>query len=267
MTGTWVLLRGLARESGHWGGFVDQLQAALPAARIVALDLPGTGHLRHQASPLRVEAIAARCQDVLRALGASPPYHLLGMSLGGMVAAHWILSRPDDVAAGVLINSSLRPLSPWAQRLRPAAWGPLLRAMVDADGRAAEARILSVTSNVPEARRQALGRWTELRDQRPVGAANALRQLVAAARYRIPDGRPAVPMFLLCSGRDRLVDARCSQALARHWKCRLAVHPTAGHDLALDDPAWVVEQVAREFGGRRPGVPPRSVAAFGGLPG
>ena len=49
-TKTWVLLRGLTREAGHWGGFGATLARALAAGapdgrppRIVALDLPGHG--------------------------------------------------------------------------------------------------------------------------------------------------------------------------------------------------------------------------------
>lgn len=49
-SGTWLLLRGLTREAGHWGDFPRQLQAALPEARILAIDLPGNGTLHRQAS-------------------------------------------------------------------------------------------------------------------------------------------------------------------------------------------------------------------------
>jgi hypothetical protein len=39
------------------------------------------------------------------------------------------------------------------------------------------------------------------------------------------------------------VDSRCSHAIARGWHCALALHPHAGHDLPLDAPQWVLEQV------------------------
>ncbi|HBH40280.1 MAG TPA: alpha/beta hydrolase, partial [Curvibacter sp.] len=42
---TWVLLRGLSRETGHWGGFVEAFAQPLPQARVPALDLPGNGQL------------------------------------------------------------------------------------------------------------------------------------------------------------------------------------------------------------------------------
>ena len=33
---TWVFLRGLTRESRHWGGFVDQFQQAIPGSTVIA---------------------------------------------------------------------------------------------------------------------------------------------------------------------------------------------------------------------------------------
>ena len=85
--------------------------------------------------------------------------------------------------------------------------------------------------------------WVSVRAQRPVRPLNALRQLLAAARYRAPAQAPDVPMLLLASTNDRLVDSRCSQALARAWHCPLAMHPDAGHDLPLDDADWVASQI------------------------
>mgnify|MGYP006213324299 FL=1 len=90
-----------------------------------------------------------------------------------------------------------------------------------------------------------------VRRQRPVSGRNALRQLLAAARYRAPATAPQPPLLLLASRHDQLVASRCSQALAAAWNLPLVMHPFAGHDLPLDDPAWVVEQV-RQWATRPP---------------
>jgi pimeloyl-ACP methyl ester carboxylesterase len=52
-----------------------------------------------------------------------------------------------------------------------------------------------------------------------------------------------VPLLLLASRGDALVDPRCSLAIAQRWACEIAMHPWAGHDLPLDDADWVVQQV------------------------
>ncbi|MEO6853603.1 MAG: alpha/beta hydrolase, partial [Rhodoferax sp.] len=88
--------------------------------------------------------------------------------------------------------------------------------------------------------------WLALRGQHPVTRANALRQLLAAARYRAPKA-VTTPTLLLASAQDQLVSVACSQALARQWQCRLQVHPTAGHDLPLDDGNWLARQIAAQY--------------------
>ncbi|MES3014699.1 MAG: alpha/beta hydrolase, partial [Pseudomonadota bacterium] len=65
------------------------------------------------------------------------------------------------------------------------------------------------------------------------------------ARFRPGAHAPAVPLLVLASLRDALVDVRCSTGLAQRWHADIALHPDAGHDLPLDDAAWVAEQVAR----------------------
>jgi hypothetical protein len=53
----WILLRGLARESRHWGAFILQLQATFPDAKITLLDLPGTGCYYQDSSPNSISEI------------------------------------------------------------------------------------------------------------------------------------------------------------------------------------------------------------------
>ncbi|HEY5138312.1 MAG TPA: alpha/beta hydrolase, partial [Methylococcales bacterium] len=53
----WLLLRGLARESAHWGDFIPLLQSAFPDASVTMVDLPGTGRFYKEASPRSIKAI------------------------------------------------------------------------------------------------------------------------------------------------------------------------------------------------------------------
>lgn len=238
---TWILLRGLTRESGHWGSFVGQLQAAQPGSRIVALDLPGNGSLYAQRSPTHISAMVAHCRAALQAQQITGPVHILAMSLGAMVAASWASSTPQEVAAQVLVNTSLRPFSPFYQRLRPRNYGLLLRlALGSASAQEWESSILRITSHGQHP--DVLAQWLALRLQHPVARRNALRQLLAAARYQAPASPPQTPTLLLASAQDGLVSVSCSRRLARQWGCALREHPWAGHDLPLDDGAWVARQ-------------------------
>ena len=239
---TWILLRGLTRESGHWGQFLTRFGQATPNRQVTALDLPGNGELNQLRSPLQVSDMVANCRAQLLARGVAPPYALLAMSLGAMVALDWAQAQPVEVAAQVLINTSMRPIHAFYQRLQPANYGTLLTLMLP--GTSAETweqAILRMTSHHAPA--GTLAHWLALRQAHPVSRSNALRQLIAAARFCAPPAPPPCPTLLLASVADRLVSVACSSALAQSWQCALRLHPSAGHDLPLDDAPWVIEQI------------------------
>ncbi len=249
---TWVLLRGLTRETGHWGDFPALLRAQRPQCRVVAIDLPGNGRLHGERSPTRIEANVGHCRAQLRSMSIEGPVHLLAMSMGAMVAVEWAARHPDELAGCVLVNTSLRPFSPWFHRLRPANYVALLGlALWPQPGRRRERTVLRLTSRHHVDDDTVIDAWTALRRVHPVSAANALRQLLAAARYRAPAQAPAVPMLVLTSARDGLVDSRCSQRLAARWGIDIHMHPTAGHDLPLDDGTWLATQAVQWAARRR----------------
>ena len=242
---TWVLLRGLGREQRHWGAFPALLGEAVAARRVVALDLPGNGQLNHLPSLTRVEAMAAWVDMELGRRALAPPYHVLALSLGAMVAVAWAQSQPRALRAAVLINTSMRPFSPGYRRVRPSALGAVLRSLAAAgDPARRERRVLALVSNKPEAIDAAYPQWLACARENPVSTVNVLRQLWAAARFRARPEPPQVPLLVLTSAQDRMVHADCSRVLARQWGCSLAEHASAGHDLPLDDGPWVVRQVA-----------------------
>ena len=242
----WILLRGLTREARHWGGFADLLRREIPDAQVIAPDLPGNGSLCRQPSPQCVEQMVEALRKQLDAQRVAPPYRLLAMSLGAMVAVDWAARHPDEIGGAVLINTSLRPFSPFYHRLRPANYRRLLGLIwSSADDSAWERAILELTSCRSGANAAVLDDWLAYRRENPVAIGNALRQLVAAARYRAPRVKPPVPLLVLSSQCDALVDSACSRQLAERWQLDQAVHPSAGHDLPLDDGARVVRQVAR----------------------
>ena len=239
----WILLRGLMREARHWGEFPAMLRAAFPHDTVVTLDLPGNGSLWQQRSPATIAAMVEHCRRSLRDQGIAPPYHLLAISLGGMVAVDWSARYPDEVPAAALINTSMRPFNPFYQRLRPANYPALLNLLLHgSDLQRREKMILRLTSSAA-ARPAVLAQWNQIARECPVSRANALRQLLAAARFRAASPPPRTRLLLLASAGDWLVNPECSQRLARAWGSGIAVHPYAGHDLPLDDGPWVTEQV------------------------
>lgn len=242
---TWILLRGLTREQGHWGNFVPLLRHALPAEDLVLTpDLPGNGEQHLHDSPTRVEDMVEAVRNMLLARGNRPPYNLIAMSLGAMVTVAWAQAYPEELDRCVLINTSLRPFSPFWHRLRPPNYLTILKLLVThASPNDWESAIMDMTTRHPANRDETLAQWLTLRARHPVSTRNGLRQLWAAARYRARSQTPQPPTLILNSLGDRLVNPACSTVLARQWQAPLLRHPTAGHDLPLDAAPWVVAQI------------------------
>ena len=241
----WLLLRGLGRDARHWGDFPVLLRSTFPADTVQCHDLPGNGTRCDESSPTSIGHLVAGLQAEM---GATRPWHVVALSLGGMVAAEWARRHPASVAALTLINTSMRPHCRFDQRLRPSTYGRLLGALWPfATPGHYEAAVLALTSRRPSGPwcDALLERWTQWHRDAPVTRANLLRQLIAAARYRDGGTPPPVPTRILASAGDGLVSPRCSHALADAWRLPLSEHPWAGHDLPLDDPDWVIGQLRR----------------------
>jgi pimeloyl-ACP methyl ester carboxylesterase len=257
---TWILLRGLTRETRHWGALPELLRETLPdtscdhsrdatashrtGVRVLMIDLPGNGEFAGLRAPVDVAEMVSFVRRAALQTGVPGPYSVLAMSLGGMVATAWAQHYPDEIERLVLINTSMRPFSRLYERLRPSAWPGLLGVAVHwSDAADAESGIHRLTCNNVETLGADIDAWTAIRRGAPVSRANALRQLWAAARFTAARAAPSCPLLILSSRADALVNPGCSARLAEQWGAEHRRHPWAGHDLPHDDPAWTAAQV------------------------
>lgn len=258
----WILLRGLTREGRHWASLPGQLRAAGLDDEVVLADLPGSGQHVLARAPSSVGATTAFVRAQLRAAGPAPPYRLIALSLGAMVALDWAQRFPAEIEALVLINTSMRRYSSLAARLRPGAWPLVVRAALHwraKDRRDAERAIHRLTCNRTDTLEADLAAWSSIYDSAPPSALNALRQLIAAARFRGTPHAPCCPTLVLASRADALVHPVCSAEIAAAWDATLIEHPWAGHDLPHDDPAWLTDTIAEWVGNALAvAVPPTS---------
>jgi pimeloyl-ACP methyl ester carboxylesterase len=225
----------------HWGSFVEHLENAPYTSRVIAMEVPGAGEFCDQNSPTAIqEYVTYLRQRYSQHLQPGGHTLLLGLSLGGMVAAQWLHNHPSDFSGGVIINSSARP-SPFHQRLRPGGAGQLLASALSRNLYNREKRIADCVCNLADTEKVAR-RWAAIAAEAPISRRNVLRQLFAAATFILPD-KPEVPTLILNSEKDRLVAPQCSQDLANQWQSQLICHYRAGHDLTTDDPAWCVDQI------------------------
>jgi pimeloyl-ACP methyl ester carboxylesterase len=189
-----------------------------------------------------IEAMVEDYRKQLHVQGVPPGFGILAVSMGGMAAVHWAQKFPQEISRLVLVNTSMRPFSPVHHRLQLPALARLLWLILRRAGpQAWEEAIAVLTSGT--ASPATVSSWVALRLRQPVLPGNALRQLVAAARFQARQQPPDSPILLLGSRLDRLVSVQCSEAISLRWAVALLVHPSAGHDLTLDDGDWVSSAV------------------------
>ena len=234
----WLLLRGLVREKRHWGDFPERLARAT-GGEVLTLDLPGVGTERDRPSPTTMEGIVA---DLRERFGKPEgEWGLFAPSLGGMIALKWGEVAPDDFCRIMVCNTSARDLAGPFQRFSPLALWTALRGVLGRDLEARERSVLALVANTPQALAMA-PTFARFAAELPVGRAVLLRQLLAGARARAPL-HFAVPLTVLASNGDRLCSPIASRRLAARLGAPLHVHPTAGHDLPLDDAEWVIARM------------------------
>ncbi len=240
---TWIMLRGLAREKGHWGPFLEHFARAFPSEEVLAIDLPGAGEFREMQSPATIGEICKFVRQQASArVPAKTPLKLFAVSLGAMVAMEWLRQSPQDLAGCVLVNASSRE-SPVYYRMRWQVWVRFLRLVALPVAREREHAVIDLIMNNPEARDMAHPTWTKIATERPISFLNVAAQLRAAARFSSLTTAPEVPTLLLTGLGDRLVDPSCSEKLHSLWGWPIRRHPWAGHDLTWDDPSWVLRNI------------------------
>jgi 3-oxoadipate enol-lactonase len=112
MSTPFVFLHPLAADGRFW----DPVRGELVPHKSVALDLPGHGSAQPQALGAGIDAYAATVAGQLE-----EPVHLVGMSLGGLVAQELAAARPDLVASVVLVDTVAVYPEPMRQMWRERA--------------------------------------------------------------------------------------------------------------------------------------------------
>ncbi|MBN1962568.1 MAG: alpha/beta hydrolase [Deltaproteobacteria bacterium] len=244
----WLLLRGLIREAFHWGDLPNELQKQYGAEQVLCLDLPGVGACNNISSPFSVDNIVANLRQRFLKSDGSKKKHwgVIGQSLGGMIAIAWCHNYPNDFNAAVTINTSASNLAPIFQRFSFKTLPSVCRALISHDPYFREKIILDIASNQPALRKKLLPIWAAHATASPTKRQTFFAQLWAAAFYKIPL-RLVTPLLVLTSQADRLVDVRCSRRLAAHFNASILEHNFAGHDLSVDDPQWIIEQIMLYF--------------------
>jgi 3-oxoadipate enol-lactonase len=261
LRGTWrwrrpwlVLIQGMGLDRHGWEQVPGKLRRRF---RLVLVDNRGCGRSDPAAGSFSVADMAEDVVAVLDTAGIRRA-HVLGASLGGMVAQELAIRHPERVDALVLVCTA--PGWPFAYPM-PA---PSVRLLVATAHMPAEAARRRHTENALSARAarerpDLVDRLLERQGSRPAGRGTLSAQAAAGARYagRLRQSRIRARTLVLHGGADTVVDPRNGRLLAaRIPRAQLKIFPELGHLLFWEDPDGFAAAVT-SFLEDRPEVTPR----------
>lgn len=238
---SWIFIRGLARHSGHWGPFIPVFKKFFPEDEIELIDIRGNGHWAHSPSLTSISQNVRDLRDRSQTIRAEKKPYLLTISLGSMIGVEWAHRYPEELSGVVTINTSDRSHCYFWERMQPANYLSLISLLpYKKNSPLLEKRIIDlITEDFP-----GKDEWAESFSKMPqTSRINFVKQVFAASQYNFPDKKPKVDLLMLNSLGDKLVHPVCTERIAESWKLKVHTHPTAGHDIPLQDPTWVSEQI------------------------
>ena len=243
-----VLIQGMGFDRFGWEPVLRKLRRHF---RLVLVDNRGSGRSDRPAGSFAVADMAGDIVAVLDAAGIGTA-HVLGASLGGMVAQELAIRHPERVDGLVLACTA--PGWPFAYPM-PA---PSVRLIMSTARMTAEAARRRHTENALSAgtvqqRPEVVNRLLELQGSRPADRRALSAQAAAGARYtgRLRQARIRARTLVLHGGADTVVDPRNGKLLAdRIPGARLVTFPGLGHLLFWEDPDGFAEAVASFLLGR-----------------
>lgn len=226
-----VFLHGLGGDHSYWR---YQMKHFGRTRRCIAWDMPGYG-----ASPppweMSFPVLATTLRDLLDALGLAK-VHLVGQSLGGMIAQEFALAFPDRLASLALCATTAafaRGDGEFQRRFVADRLGPLDDGHSMAELAPVHVRRVMHPGADPEAVQIAIGCMSNV----PVPSYRAATQMIAGFDRRDAIARIACPTLLVAGEQDAVAPVAAMQRMAERIKgARLVTIAGAGHLVNLERP-------------------------------
>ncbi|MFH2103156.1 MAG: alpha/beta hydrolase [Chloroflexota bacterium] len=226
-----LLLHGMGANCASWSLQIPRLIEA--GFRPIAPDAPGFSQSPYDGTGWTIPRVSAMMMDLLTELGTGPA-HVVGISMGGVIAQQLARDQPQMISRLVLVNtfSALRPatLGGWAYFL----WRLVL---VHTLGLPAQAKVVARrifhVSEQEDLRKMLITAITQS-DPRAYRAAMRSLGLFNSKPWLI-DIR--IPTLVITADQDTTVNPILQGVLARGISCaRQVVITGAGHAVTIDQP-------------------------------
>jgi len=227
-----LLLHGIGGNRTNWH---EQIAHFASRFNVVSVDVRGWGESDDYEGPLDFDHVVDDMVRVLDHLGESQ-CHVVGLSMGGLIAQHMLWRRPDVVSSAVLCDTSAGPGeehdAQWIEEFLRLRKAPLIAGKSPADIAPMVARSLAAPG-APES--------SFLRLQASIAALHKesyLKALDTVATYtrRLDHASVQVPVHVMVGEHDQLTPLERAQDLAGRFRsCQVDIVPGAGHLANMDN--------------------------------
>jgi pimeloyl-ACP methyl ester carboxylesterase len=229
-----VLIRGLGSNADHWYAQVPEFSKHF---RTIVFDNRGIGRSGDPGGDFSIQDMAGDTVGLMAAL-AIPQAHILGVSMGGMIAQRIALDHPGRVRGLVLVVSHCGG----AHQVRPSAQiAQLVGEMVTVGS--PESRIKALPAFFdPETLKSNLAcaqTYAAVSLKYPADARILSRQFKAIQEFDLHDRLPEIqaPTLVVASTGDVLIPPGNSEILAaRIPHARRVAIPGGGHQILVEQP-------------------------------
>ena len=236
-----TLIQGLGMPGGAWRR--QGLALARRGFFCLLIDNRGTGHSTSRARPFTLPTLADDAAAVMReVLGEAKRSHVIGISLGGMIAQHLALRHPERIAGLMLLATTCGLPHNLLEGafFTPAALLLLGRIMFARKEPSLEQmhQLLAHRDNGDRVAEVML-EWQRMLLKQPTAAATVPLQLLAATLHSTGGRLDQIPhrTYVISGDEDFLIPPRNSEILARRLPdARHIVIERAGHIFPQEHP-------------------------------
>lgn len=236
-----VLIRGLGSNADHW---YDQIPAFSPYFSVVIFDNRGLGRSSKPEGPISILQMAEDTIGLLDELKI-PKAHVLGISMGGMIAQEMALHFPTRIA-GLILGCThcggIKAIRPAEEILR------LFYKYLNANSPAFDLDILKCFFADQTIRHspQVFQRYQQVSSKFPPSKDILFEQVRAVMNHDTWERLPSIqnPTLILSGAEDVLVPPENSQILAeRIPQAKLKIIEGGGHQFLIEKPAAFNKEV------------------------